>query len=77
MFLAVYILIYLYFVAAPTTHPAPAAGECIGRMTEAPGQSVYQWDRQKQLLLLQELYCVDTDIVTSHVICIIRVNKVL
>jgi hypothetical protein len=45
-------------VTARNVIPAPAAGQRIGRMTEAPCQAAYKQVRQKHLLHLQcELDC--------------------
>jgi hypothetical protein len=44
-------------VAVRTVLPASVAGYRIGRMTEAPYQPAYKRNRQKQILLPQELNC--------------------
>jgi hypothetical protein len=65
-------------VAARTAFPAPAAGQGIGRIKEAPFQLAYQRERQKVLLILPwELDCTDVAVVTSRIPCKWSVLSVL
>jgi hypothetical protein len=58
----------LRHVAAPTVLSAPAAGQRVGRTTEAPSQSAYQRDRRKLLTCQRELHWQDTAAITSRVL---------